>query len=215
MPRFQIVNRTKETLRKMGTPGTVPGGNLQTVPFVLWDTQTYISGTTTVLNYFTAVQNDPSLGNMPGGGVLPIDTWLTIQWMSIDVLLAPSATAAAANAVWDDLAGLMWNGRCFHELVIQNKDYAVAPASFFHASGGVTGFGFSDAVTTVAGAVQLKEYANWGIPGSGGFYVGGSIQINPLAGFRTTLNWPTAVTLVAGNTLVRVNYHGTVSRPIL
>lgn len=214
MPRYQIVNRTKETLRKMGTPGTVPGGNLQTVPFVLWDTQTYVSGTTTTLNYFTAVQNDPSLGNMPGGGVLPIDTWLTIQYMLVDVLLAPSGTATGANGVWDDMSGLMWTGRPFHELVIQNKDYAVAPLSFFHSSGGITGFGFSDATTTVAGSIELKEYAGWGIQ-DGGFYVGGAIQINPLAGFRTTLNWPTAVTLVAGNTLVRVCYLGTVSRPIL
>ena len=209
MPRFQIVNRTKETLRKMGTPGTVPGGNLQTVPFVLWDTQTYISGTTVNLNYFTAVQNDPSLGNMPGGGVLPIDTWLTIQYMLVDVLLDPSDVAPVAGA-WTDLSLLMWTGRPFHELVIQNKDYAVAPLSFFHSSGGITGFGFNEAAI----GTTAIQYANWGVP-DGGFYVGGAIQINPLAGFRCTLAWPTPVTLDAGNTLIRVCYLGSVSRPIL
>lgn len=214
MPRFQIVNRTKQTLMKMGTPGTVPGGNLQTVPYVLWDTQTYTSAADIILNYFSAVQADPSLGNIDGGGVLPIDTWLTIQWMMIDVLIAPSDSLVLASGAWDDLSDLMWTGRPFHKLVIQNKDYAVAPASFFHASGGIQGFGFSDAVTTVAGAVGIKEYANWGVQ-DGGFFVGGAIQINPLAGFRTTLNWPAAVTLALGNPLVRVCYLGAVSRPIL
>jgi hypothetical protein len=192
----------------MVSPSSVSGGNLQAIPYVLFDTQTLTSGTSTQLNYFQAVQADQTLGNMNAGGQLPVDTWLEIEWMFITPII-PTIDDAVPD-VWDDMDQLMHTGRPTHTLTIQDKDYGQLPASFFHAEGGITGYGYNVAAV----AATAVEYANWGR--GIGFWVGGQIILPPQAGFNTRLRWNTAPTLPSGtNPLIRVSYLGTLHRPIL
>lgn len=205
---YKIVNRTKSTLRQMVSPASVPGGNLQAIPYVLFDTQQLTSGTTTQLNYFQQVQTDQTLGNMNAGGQLPIDMWLEVEWMFITPIV-PAATAAVPNA-WADMSQLMHVGRPTHTLTIQDKDYGQLPASFFGAECGISGYGYNAAAI----ATTAVEYVNWGH--GAGFWVGGQIVIPPQAGFNTRLRWATAPTLPSGlNPQIRVSYMGTLHRPIL
>ncbi len=205
---YKLVNRTKAQLRAMVSPQSVSGGNLQAIPYVLFDTQLHTSGTTTQLNYFQAVQADQTLGNMNAGGQLPVDTWMEIEWMFITPII-PTVAAAIPDA-WDDMSALMQNGRPTHTLTIQDKDYGQLPCSFFAAEGGLSGFGYNAAAV----AVTAEEYVNWG--NGIGFWVGGQIILPPQAGFNTRLRWNAAVTLPsATNFQIRVSYLGTLHRPIL
>lgn len=208
---FKIVNRTKAGLRGMTTPKSVDGGNLEAIPFVLFDTQLYTSAVDTRLNFFTAVQNDPTMGNMTSGGSLAVDEWMEIEWICIDPIVPDGAFNTGAIGSWADMGALMYESRMTHLLKIQSKDYGQLPATYFGASGGVTGFGYNEAAV---GTIH-HQYANWG-NFSGGFWVGGQIIIPPQAGFSARLDVNAAVTLPSGSNInIRVGYLGTLHRPIL
>lgn len=212
---YKIVNRTKASLRAMVSPQSVPGGNLQAIPYVLFDTQTVTSGLTTQLNYFQAVQADQTLGNMNAGGQLPIDTWLEVEWMFITPIVPSASIGTGSVGPWGDMDALMHTGRPTHTLTIQDKDYGQLPCSFYGAEGGWEGFGYNQEITT-AGIVApvSEEYANWGR--GVGFWVGGQITIPPQAGFNARIRWDVAPVLPSGlNPLIRLSYMGTLHRPIL
>ena len=207
--KFRIVNRTKDQLREMVTPKSVVGGNLQAIPYVLFDTQTYISGTTVDLPFFQEVQQDQTLSNLTSGAQLPIDEWLEIEWMFISPII-PATNTDATGSAWRILDSLMWTGRPTHTLTIQNKDYGILPTSFFHSEGGISGYGYNQASV----ATSVLEYANWGH--GVGYWVGGQIVLPPQAGFNTRLRWNGPVTVAGGNNVnIRVSYLGTLHRPIL
>ncbi len=209
MRRYRIVNRTKDQLREMITPKSVVGGNLQAIPYVLFDTQTYVSGTTVDLPFFQEVQQDQTRSNLTSGAQLPIDEWLEIEWMFISPIISPSLTDAAASA-WEDMNALMWRGRPTHTLTIQNKDYGILPSSFFQSEGGISGYAISQASTSTT----PHEYANWGQ--GYGYWVGGQIVLPPQAGFNTRMRWNAAVTIPSGQNIdIRISYLGTLHRPIL
>lgn len=204
---YKIVNRTKAQLRSMVSPTSVPGGNLQAIPYVLFDTQLFTDNVTTQLNFFQAVQADQTLGNMNAGGQLPIDTWLEVEYMFITPIL-PVGNAAVVPT-WTDMDLLMHTGRPTHTLTIQDKDYGQLPASFFGAEGGIRGEGFNNAAV----AATAEEYANWG--NGVGFWCGGQIIIPPQAGFNARIRWAVAPNITAATVQVRLSYVGTLHRPIL
>ena len=208
MRRFRIVNRTKDQLREMVTPKSVVGGNLQAIPYVLYDTQTYLSGATVDLSFFQEPQADQTLSNLTGS-TLPIDEWVEIEWMFISPIV-PATNTDAAGSSWRIMDALMWQGRPTHTLTIQNKDYGILPTSFFHSEGGISGYGYNQASV----ATTVLEYANWGQ--GYGYWVGGQIVLPPQAGFNTRLRWNAPVTVPGGNDIrIRVSYLGTLHRPIL
>lgn len=210
MRSFKIVNRTKEQLEMMVSPRSVPGGNLQAIPWVLFDTQLYTSAVTTNLNYFQTVQGDRTLGNMQSGGQLPVDTWLEIQWMFITPIIPADSVLTGLIGAWGDLSALFVTGRPTHTLTIQDKDYGQLPVEFFGSAGGMEGEGFNEAA---AGLVH-QQFATW--TKGCGFWVGGQIVLPPQAGFNTQLRWNAPVTLPSGNNInIRVSYLGTLHRPIL
>ncbi len=210
MRRFRIVNRTKDQLREMVTPKSVIGGNLQAIPYVLFDTQTYVSGATIDLPFFQTVNPDQTLSNLSSGAQLPIDEWLEIEAQFISILIPAGQAAGGDIGPWADLSALMWTGHPTHTLTIQNKDYGILPTSFFQSEGGIEGYGYNEAA---AGAL-VTEFANWGR--GLGFWVGGQIVLPPQAGFNTRLRWNAPVTLPSGNDVdIRVSYLGTLHRPIL
>lgn len=205
---FKIVNRVASTLKKLSSPRSASGGNLQAIPYVLFDTQTLVSGTTQDLSFFQTAQADKTLGNMSTAGMLPTDEWMEIYYMCISFIVPPTSTATTSIGAWADMDAMAWSGRPTHQLTIQGKEYGALPSSFFGSEGGITGYGFNEAA---AGAVS-QEYANWG---KSSFWVGGQIIIPPQAGFNTVMRWPAVVTNPSGaNRLIRVSYLGTLHRPI-
>lgn len=213
--RYPIKSRSIQELKRLTTPQAVAAGQSEVVPYVLYDTVAYTSAVDTQLSYFQTVQTDKSLGNMQAGGQLVADRYMEIWGITIDPLIADTSTGAGRVGAWADMSDLMWTGRPTFSFVMDDKRIGPFPCSFFHASGGITGFGYNQEITT-AGIVApvSEEHANWGVF-DGGFWVGGSVIIPPQSGFQVTLDWPTAVTLQGGNPFVRVSFAGALHRNVL
>jgi hypothetical protein len=206
--QFKVVPKTKAALLAQSNPQSA--SQPEVFPWVLFDTVSYVSGTTVTLSFFQTVQTDKSLGNMEGGGQLPDPQFFEIYKVGLDVLLRPAAQAGhAATGPVDDIAKLTLSGRGNFIFSISNKNYGPFPLSFLHASGGPTGFGWA----TMTAEAQVS-YANNGIF-DGGYPINGSLVIPPKVGFSIVLNWPAALTLAAGNTNLRVWMYGALYRRVL
>jgi len=204
---YKIVPKTKAQLMSQANPESA--SQPEVIPWVLFDTQSYVSTTTTTLSFYQAVQNDKSLGNMEGGGQLPDPQFFEIFRIGLDVLLRPAAQAGhAATGPVDDIAQLVLFGRGTFLFQMSNKQYGPFPLSLLHASGGPTGFGWA----TMTAEAQVS-YANNGIF-DGGYPINGAITIPPKVGFSVVLSWPAALTLQA-NTLLRVWMAGPLYRRVL
>ena len=216
--RYPIKARSIDELKRLSTPHAVAAGQSEAIPYVLFDSQVYTSAVDTSLTFFQTVQSDKTLGNMMAGGQLVADYYLELWGINVDVLIPASSTATGLTGSWADMDDLMWLGRPTFRFEMNDKNLGPFPCSYFHASGGVQGFGYSEtgeiAAAAAAVAVIKDEYANWGIF-DGGFWVGGSVIIPPQSGFLVELRWPTAVTLLLGNPLIRVNLVGTMHRNVL
>jgi len=204
---FKVQPKTKAALLGQANPqsATQP----EVFPWVLYDTQSYTSTSTTTLSFFQTVQTDKSLGNMEGAGQLPDPQFFEMYKVGMDVLLRPAAQAGhAATGPIDDIAQLVLSGRGNFIFQISNKNYGPFPLSFLHASGGPTGFGWA----TMTAEAQVS-YANNGIF-DGGFPINGGLVIPPKVGFSIVLNWPAALTLQASVNL-RVWMFGALYRRVL
>ena len=207
---FKIVNRTKAQLRAMVSPQSVGGGNLQAIPYVLFDSQLLTSGTTQQMNFFQSVQADKTLGNMWSGGMLPVDTWLEIEWMWVYPQIRPDSVTTGMIGAWGDYDVAMIEERPTHTLTIQDKEYGQIPASFFGQEGGQGGFGYNEA----AAGVVHQDYVTHGQ--GRGFWVGGQIIIPPQAGFLAQIRFAGIVTTASARDFrITVGYQGTLHRPIL
>lgn len=197
---FPVVSRSLDDLRAMSQPRSTPGQGiiLEAIPWVIYDTQTYTSGTTTSLTFFQAPSSDPTLTNMNGSGTLPEPQFFELYYMGLDVLEPVISNATGVASAWTDVQLLMMDAtaRSVFTFSYANKSYGPIPLSFLHASGGVQGQGFNEAA---AGTVKLT-YANNSIP-DGGFCWNGSVVIPPSTNFGVTANWAAAATLIADRRL--------------
>lgn len=199
--RVPVKPKSLAQLRLQSNPQAVEGGQSEALRWTLYDTQTYVSTATRQLRYFQTTNQDLSLSNMEAPASLPNPQYFEIFYFGADVLLPAAVTA------WEDMIALILTGRPTFTFSISNKTYGPFPLSYFHASGGVTGFGY----TTVA--ATGTEYANNGTF-DGGYCVDGAITIPPVTNFSVTLDWPAALTLAA-DTLIRVNMDGVLHRKVL
>lgn len=184
-------------------------GQPEAIPWVFYDTQTYISGTTTELTFFQVTNVDRTISNMPNAGQLPDPQYFQWYYWGCDILLDASVDTGndEAGAI-DDVAKLLFTGRGIATFTLSDKVYGPFPQSFLHASGGPTGF----ASSTFTPPVSI-QYANNGVF-DGGFSWGGAITISPKEGFVHRLNWSAAQTLQAGNTDIRLWMLGLLSRKV-
>lgn len=208
--RYPIKARSIEELQRLSTPHAVAAGQSEAIPYVLFDSQTYTSAVDTSLTFFQQVQSDKTLSNMMASGQLVADYYLEIWGINLDIIIPASSSATGLTGAWADMDDLMWTGRPTFRFEMNDKNIGPFPCSYFHASGGIQGYGYNE---NSAGAVK-DEFANWGIF-DGGFWVGGSVIIPPQSGFLVELRWPLAVTLLLGNPLIRVNLVGTMHRNVL
>lgn len=184
----------------------------EAIPWILYDTQNYVSATTTSLSFFAATNNDKTMSNMESSGQLPDPQYLVCHYVTCDILALPQGTAghaAAAAGPMNDIDLLLKNGRATFTLQMSNKNYGPFPLAACHSLGGATGTGWGTLTAEANVAV-----GNNGIPGSGGFPFLGAIVIPPKVGFGVTLNFAAAQTL-SGNTNIRIGLAGVLYRRVL
>jgi len=208
MARMRVVARTRGVLARDASPQSA--SQPEALPWVLFDTQAWTTAVTTNQTYFTAIQNDKTLGNMEGPGQLPDPQYFEVHYIGCDFLVPQQfLVAAAATGPMTDIIQFLFTQRGTWEFNISNKRVGPFPLSFLHASGGVTGYFATNSAT-----VGKLEYANNGVF-DGGFCVGGSILIPPKVSFDITLRTAVAPTLTNTPLNVRVWMAGALYRRVL
>ncbi len=181
----------------------------QIINWTLYDTLTYTSAATVLMNFFNAIRATRNLGNMEVASVIPHPKAFIIRAIGVAVIQPPSVVDAAATTVANDVHLLMWNG--WMELIIGNKEYLVSTLDRLPAGGGV----WSD--SAMAGAEAADEIfcnANHGAPVAQNMYsLSQPLLIDPNINFNVRLQWAAAQTLTA-DALVRVYLDGEMIRPV-
>lgn len=205
MLRFPVKGRTLEQLKKMAEPAPVVGGTSEAIPWVFYDTNTYVDATTTSLVFFTTTRANRQLSNLSPAGTIPEPQYFEIYSFMVDVLVPKSATA------WADyqtlLQGSGAEGAPIFTFTLADKQYGPVPLTVLHSTGGITGFGLGPA------AAAVEEYANNSIP-DGGYWIDGAIVIPPNQAFSAQIDWAAAADISA-NKLIRVSMAGALHRRVL
>lgn len=181
----------------------------EAIPFTLYDTATYVSGTTTSLPFFNAARTNQQATNLETPGQLQSDQWFVPYYWGLTAIIPPGTDA------WADMALLLQGaaaaaGPPTWLFELSNKNYGPYPLMGLQALGGITGFGLSQADATA----ETHEYANNAYPGSTAECWAGSIIIPPQQNFRVTLEYDGAVTLAGGDTLLQLWAKGTMYRRV-
>lgn len=206
--RFPVQPKTRQTLAMLANPELA--NQPEALPWVLYDTQAFTTAVTVSQNYFLTQPGDRTLGNMEGPGQLPDPQFFEIWFWGVDFLINPAVVAAAtAVGPLTDISQFLWAQRFIWTFTISNKNIGPFPLSFFHASGGPTGF----MAATYAAPVKM-EYANNGVF-DGGYGVFGSIVIPPKLGFVVSLAGAGAPTLNQSPLNVRAWKAGVLHRRVL
>ena len=215
--RIKIQPKTKAQLMRLANPEMA--NQPEVLPWVLYDTQTFVSGTTQSLNFFSTLQTNKSLGNMESAGQIPDPQFFEVHYFGCDIMVTPTTIASGVVGAIDDIHKLLWGdagdgsdaGR--FTFVISNKRIGPFPLSYCHGSGGAIGFGWSNDNVAAGGTPESIQYANNGVF-DGGYYAGGSIIIPPKIGFNVDLDWGGPITL-SGNVAIRFNLMGVLHRRVL
>lgn len=170
----------------------------------LWDTQTYVSGTTTALQFFQVPKGQSSKTmadtNMEAAGALPAPKSFLIE--TIELYCFPKTALGADNTSikvlqnWQDLYDLLQVG--WLELFIGSKAYLdEGPLMKFPPRSGLTGVAFANDSTANTGT--RVDYVSVGGPI---YQLDPNILLVPTQNFVVTLNWATAKTLNANVNIV-------------
>lgn len=206
---FPVNALSVRDLEAMVSPEAVPGGNLEAVPTMFYDTQTYPAAGTAALQYFRVTNNDQTLSNMAGAGQFPDPQFFQIYYFTCDVIIPSAAFSAAAPAVWQDVNQIMLAARPTFTFSLSDKPYGTVPLSLLSAAGGIKGFGYSNAAV----AATAVEYAT--NTGGSPWCVDGAIIIPPKTNFSVEVRFGNAAAAVAADTLVRIGMVGNWHRRIL
>lgn len=202
-----VIARTKDELIRAANPEQFGDG--ETIPFCLFDTQLYTSGTTTEQTYFTAAQADRTLSNLQGGSQLPDPQFFEIHNLGFDILADATTGAGGETGALDDVAKLMLVGRPFFVVTISDKIYGNGPLSLLHTSGGPVGNGWGTFTAEESIQVATNSYPD------GGWNWQGGVIIPPKVGFNVVIRWSAAQTLAIGNTQLRFWMLGLLHRRVL
>lgn len=205
MLRIQAVPRTWDALARRAN--AVNAGQPEAVPYILFDTQTYVDNTSTTLSFFQTLQSDKTLGNLDQAGTLPSPNFFEIEGIHCDFLNVNAAGATPVGPL-NDILLLQNTNRGTFILTISGKEYLRIPLTALHPLGGAIG--------TVAGTTTANtmEYYALGGPIDGGFYVGKSLILQPSQSFGARIDW-SAASNTTGNVNIRVSLSGVMHRRVL
>lgn len=206
--RFPVKAKTRQVLAMLANPELA--NQPEALPWVLYDTQPWTTAVTTQVDYFLTQPADRTLGNMEGPGQLPDPQFFEIWYWGVDILVNPAFVAlATAVGPITDIAQFLFTNRGIWTFTVSNKNIGPFPMSFFHGSGGPTGY-----MSGTFAAPARMEYGNNGIF-DGGYCVNGSIIIPPKIGFVVTLRTSAAPVLNQSPLNVRAWKAGVLHRRIV
>lgn len=193
MMQFPIEGMGMDQLTQRVTPR-----GMRAVPKPLYSTQTYPAAGVETLTFFTtAAQQGRFLTNMDQAGQLPNPEFFIAWWMTLDILGAEPDNVPLLRDVYRVLFGTGTGGAPYALLRYNSQEWGPWMVSSMASSGGPTGF-----TTRTA-----TEYANSGVPGHGGIYLGGALTLAPLKAFSLDLRW-SAQAAVTNPLQLRVGLHG-------
>lgn len=152
----------------------------EALPYVFFDTQTYVAAGVARLEFFRNVQADSTLGNMETAGSLPEGTFFDIHRIFVSALRLPT-TSVLATSVYHDVAELLNVARGTVTITANAKPLGPIPLRFFGDAGQPSGF------LTAGAAAEGGSAA--GFSANGGFPVNGAIKLGPAAKFGVTLDF--------------------------
>ena len=188
------------------------GNRLDRIGWKWWDTQTYVSGTTTQLPQWFNVRATPDLGNMEVAFQLAAPKAFLIRAIRFFVKQRPRAATLGVGGnpspgALDNVAQLINTG--VWVLTIGNKQFAMEPLWVLTAGGGATG------VLAVASTTISMDYAQNGIADPRAVKtLPLPIFIPPQMNFSAVVSWPAALTLSGGNTDITFLLDGDLLRPV-
>lgn len=191
-------------------------GQLERVPWTWWDTVTYTSGTTVRQDFFQTVATDKTLSNMVAAGQIPSPQFFDLYQAGVAYLIPVTSSgivaAPTATGAITDVRNLS-NGAA--ELSIANKAYWQG-SQFMLPCGGGPDVQLASAGTFAAPNIVQHQFANNGVPDLRNRYsFWGDICIPHNQNFIWSLTWSAALTLLAGNSSVRVWMDGYLYRRVL
>lgn len=187
---------------------TKPTGTM-VVRAPMYDTQAYVSGTTTSLTFFNAINADKTLSNARGnGGTFPQNTYFEPLWVNVDFLAVNVAGANTAVGKLDDLDKLVMSGRGTLAITVGQTVLPQIPISYCHGSGGPVG-----ATAGTWTAPVNVQFGNNGAQDSG-YCVANSFTITPNSPFFCTITWAAAQTLNSTTPFIRLSIDGNWYLPI-
>lgn len=205
MLNLKIIPKTWGQLQAMLTPQDPR--QPESVPYILYDTQQYISGATTLLSFFQQVNADKTLTNMETAGVLPAPQHFEIHRIFVDVLSRPSAGVGTAVGQADDISLLFNTGRATLTYTGSGKRWGPIPA---RACGPLHSVNAALAGTLTAPAHLQVGWRD----ANGGFPINGQFVIPPSQSFGFDMAFAAAQTLGGGNTYISVSLLGVLHRRV-
>lgn len=161
---------------------------LEIIPYMLYDTASYTSASTTDLSWFTATRATEDLSNLKTPTVLPNPQSLLIQNINIYFKTIPNLAATAAAGEINDMVLLVNTG--ILKLTIGTKIYGPYPLWKLPAASFVKGY--------VTGTFAAPLYYNYGQLDGPLYPLFPNLMIAPLQNFEAHGLWPAgAVTLGA------------------
>jgi len=186
-------------------------GQIESIGWKWWDTQTYISTTTTSLTQFFNVRATVDLANMEVAFQLAAPKAFLIRAVRFFVKFRPFTvttvtTGSTQVGALDDVAQLINTG--VFQLTIGNKVYNLEPLWALTAGGGASG-------VLASGSTVSQSYAQNGIADPRAVNtISKPLFIGPQINFTAQITWPAALTLASGNTNITVLLDGDLLRPV-
>lgn len=206
--RFNAATRPQLRARATPSSGSAPEAIWQQ----FYDTQDFVSATTTELEFFRVTNLDRTLSNMDASGQFPEPQFLTLYDLTCDLQSRPTFATPAADPPlgdFDDHALILKIGRPTWTLTLSDKNYGPYSLTLLHATGGPVG-GLS-----IGGGAAANEQVQWANNAfSPGWNYKGSLIIPPKTNFSITLRWA-AVQTVTATIPIRISLHGIISRRVL
>lgn len=199
--------KSRQQIQAEATPPS--GRSQEAIWHQVYDTQLFVDNSTTRLTFFSAVQADKTLSNMPAAGMFPAPQSFQIHNVCMDAWTALPLSTAAGGAVGDlnDLALIMFVGRPTWQLNISDKTYGPYKLTTLHGTGGPTGFGWG----TFTAEESLQYARN---EQGGGWNYFGKVAIPEQVAFNMELNWA-AVQDITADWRIAVSLFGVLNRRVL
>lgn len=186
------------------------GDQPESVPWVFYDTQTYLAAGSARLTFFgNAGQTDPTMSNL-GNGTLETDQFFELQRSFVSLLAALSLTTTAAiTGAANDVDILHKAARGIITFSMLNKGYGPFPLDFFGRPGGVQ-FQSTSEGTETAPARNILQSGETVM--NGGFPWLNALTIPPVTAFRIFADFNASA--ISGNMNIRKSILGVFHRRV-